>query len=91
MSFSSARGWRVTSNPSEDAGCNRQQLPWDAYSVLWIWPQAAKPLLLLTILPHLALQNESGGKRRESKQFLEIHIFRKLRHSAFLGLASEQQ
>lgn len=50
------------------------------------------PLLVTAIIPsHLALQTESEWKWRESKQFLETRIFRKLRHSAFLGLASEQQ
>lgn len=61
-------------------------------SVLRTQPHATEPLFVTTtMLPHLALQNESESKWGESKQFLEIHIFRKWRHSAFLGLSSEQQ
>lgn len=49
-----------TSNPGEPAGCNGTAQAWDAYSVLGTQPAAAEALLLITILPHLALRNESG-------------------------------
>lgn len=86
----------LASDPGEHAAgcpeCNQQHLPWVAYSVLWTQPHATEsPLVTTTMLSHLALQNESKWKWGDSKQFLEIHIFRKLRHSAFLGLSCEQQ
>lgn len=78
----------LTSNPGEPAGCNRRQLPWVAYSVLCAQPPAVEPLVPITILPHLALQGESGENQNSFWRYIFLE---KSRHSAFLGLASEQQ